>query len=130
MGDRFNSFYHEEQHPFVNSMVGTLKEAFTRTRRLPVPSSFYTKQDKAFEDDIEICQRTARELLEARRANPSDKKDLLNAMINAKDPKTGEQLSDVVIIRNMQTFLIAGTYSLSSQSTNGARVFRRSYQRR
>ena len=29
-------------------------------------------------------------------------------MINAKDPKTGEKLSDDNIIRNMVTFLVAG----------------------
>jgi cytochrome P450/NADPH-cytochrome P450 reductase len=108
MGDRFNSFYHEGQHPFVHAMVGTLSESFARTRRLPLPSSFYSKQDKAYQEDIETCERTARELLAARRSHPTEKKDLLNAMINASDPKTGEKLSDAVIIRNMVTFLIAG----------------------
>lgn len=111
MGDRFNSFYHEEQHPFVNAMVGTLSETFARTRRLPIPGTFYSKQDAAFKEDIEVCERTARELLEARRSHPTEKKDLLNAMINAKDSKTGEKLSDEVIIRNMVTFLIAGKSS-------------------
>ncbi|KJX94412.1 hypothetical protein TI39_contig4197g00006 [Zymoseptoria brevis] len=47
MGDRFNSFYHEGQHPFVDAMVGTLSGSFARSRRLPLPSSFYAKEDQA-----------------------------------------------------------------------------------
>ncbi|SMQ52601.1 unnamed protein product [Zymoseptoria tritici ST99CH_3D7] len=108
MGDRFNSFYHEGQHPFVDAMVGTLSGSFARSRRLPLPSSFYAKEDQAYAKDIATCENLAKELLTNRRANPTDKKDLLNAMINAEDPKTGERLSDPVIIRNMVTFLIAG----------------------
>lgn len=108
MGDRFNSFYQEEQHPFVRAMVNTLSESFTRSRRLPFPASFYAKEDKAYQDEINTCKGVARDLLEARRAKPTNKKDLLNAMINAKDPETGEHLSDELIIRNMVTFLIAG----------------------
>jgi cytochrome P450/NADPH-cytochrome P450 reductase len=108
MGDRFNSFYQEDQHSFVHAMLGVLGQSLTRTRRLPLPSSFFSAQDKAFQSDIEICQNTARDLLAARRARPNNKKDLLNAMINAKDPKTGEKLSDESIINNMVTFLVAG----------------------
>jgi cytochrome P450/NADPH-cytochrome P450 reductase len=108
MGDRFNSFYQEEQHPFVDAMLGVLGTALNKLRRLPLPSRFYAAQDKAFNADSEICLRTARDLLAARRARPNDKKDLLNAMINAKYPKTGEKLSDDNIIRNMVTFLVAG----------------------
>lgn len=115
MGDRFNSFYQEDQHSFVHAMMGVLDQSLARTRRLPLPSSFYATQDKAFQVDIEKCQNTARELLAARRARPNDKKDLLNAMINAKDPKTGERLSDESIINNMVTFLVAGMYLLNSR---------------
>ena len=110
MGDRFNSFYQEDQHSFVHAMMGVLDQSLARTRRLPLPSSFYAKQDQNFQVDIAKCQSTARDLLEARRARPNDKKDLLNAMINARDPKTGEKLSDESIINNMVTFLVAGIF--------------------
>jgi hypothetical protein len=110
MGDRFNSFYQEDQHPFVHAMMGVLDQSLARTQRLPLPSSFYSTQDKAFQVDIERCRSTARDLLAARRARPNDKKDLLNAMINAKDPKTGEKLSDDSIMDNMVTFLVAGMF--------------------
>ncbi|PHH89475.1 hypothetical protein CDD83_5995 [Cordyceps sp. RAO-2017] len=108
MGSRFNSFYTEGQHPFVTAMTGMMSESFARDRRPPLIGSFYRESNKKYQADIEELSNTAKTLLEERRKHPSDKKDLLNAMINGKDPKTGEQLSDDTIIYNMITFLIAG----------------------
>ncbi|KAF1929899.1 fatty acid hydroxylase [Didymella exigua CBS 183.55] len=108
MGDRFNSFYREQQHPFVDAMVGTLTESFARSRRLPLPALVYSTQDKMFQLDIEKLVQVSEELLNARRAHPTEKKDLLNAMLLGRDPKTGEGLDDGTIVRNMITFLIAG----------------------
>ncbi|KAH8621485.1 hypothetical protein IG631_23886 [Alternaria alternata] len=108
MGDRFNSFYREHQHPFVDAMVGTLSGSFARSRRLPLPSMVYTGQDKVFQSDIDKLIEISKELLVSRRSHPTDKKDLLNSMILGRNPKTGEGLDDETIIRNMITFLIAG----------------------
>lgn len=70
----------------------------------------YSKQDKFFQDNIDEMVAVSKELMDARRKNPSDKKDLLNAMMKGKDPKTGEGLDDDTIIKNMITFLIAGKF--------------------
>jgi len=43
-------------------------------------------------------------------------------MINAKDPKTGEKLSDESIINNMVTFLVAGMFPLLSIECRGRLV--------
>lgn len=115
MGSRFNSFYHESQHEFVEAMTATLAEAFTRSRRPPIPSVFFSKQDQLFHEDIEKLEKIAKDLLRARRNHPTDKRDLLNAMINNKDSKTGETLDETTIIRNMITFLIAGELVLVPQ---------------
>ena len=53
-------------------------------------------------------RQTADEVVEARKKNPTDRKDLLNAMLNGADPKTGEKLSDANITDQLITFLIAG----------------------
>lgn len=45
-----------------------------------------------------------------RRANPTNKNDLVDAMLNEVDPLTGKGLTDGTIIDNMITFLIAGTF--------------------
>lgn len=108
MGVRFNSFYHEHQHPFVNAMSGMLSESFARSRRPAFAGFVYQSQEQKYRADIAELETVSRELLESRRRNPTDKKDLLNSMILNRDPKTGEQLDDDAIIRNMITFLIAG----------------------
>ncbi|PTB35087.1 hypothetical protein M441DRAFT_74589 [Trichoderma asperellum CBS 433.97] len=108
MGTRFHSFYHESQHPFVRAMVGVLTESFTRSRRPPLSKILFQTQEKKYREDIEELEAVAKELLNDRRANPRSKKDLLNAMILNKDPKTGESLDNDTIIRNMIIFLIAG----------------------
>ncbi|UKZ91404.1 uncharacterized protein TrAFT101_006384 [Trichoderma asperellum] len=110
MGTRFHSFYHESQHPFVRAMVGVLTESFTRSRRPPLSKILFQTQEKKYREDIEELEAVAKELLNDRRANPRSKKDLLNAMILNKDPKTGESLDNDTIIRNMIIFLIAEVY--------------------
>ena len=53
-------------------------------------------------------QSLERTEVQHRRDNPTEKKDLLNAMIYGKDPKTGSTMRDDLIAANMQTFLVAG----------------------
>ena len=48
--------------------------------------------------------------MDARKKNPEDKKDLLNALILGRDPQTGKGLTEDSILDNMITFLIAGKY--------------------
>lgn len=118
MGDRFNSFYHDEMHPFVKAMVGFLSGSGARARRPGfAPEMLYSKANQEYQSDIDELQKVALDLLKERRENPSTKKDLLNAMINGKDPKTGEKLSEEAIVRNMITFLIAGESSRQRSQT-------------
>lgn len=48
------------------------------------------------------------DVLARRRASPSDKDGLFSAMLNRRDPVSGLQLSNSIIIDNMITFLLAG----------------------
>ena len=50
----------------------------------------------------------ALQVINERRSHPTDKKDLVNAMLYGKDPKSGKTLPDDNIVNNMITFLIAG----------------------
>ncbi|KAF4630984.1 hypothetical protein G7Y89_g7156 [Cudoniella acicularis] len=104
MDTRFNSFYHDEMHPFVAAMVDFLVESGRRARRPAVANYFMSSK---YDADIALMQKVAEEVVAERRAHPSDKKDLVNAMINGRDPKTGEGLTDASIQNNMITFLIA-----------------------
>jgi len=58
-------------------------------------------------------QDVAADLVKFRRDNPTDKKDLLNAIIKGKDPRTGQGMRDELISTNMITFLAAGHETIS-----------------
>jgi len=108
MDKRFNSFYSTEMHPFVDAMLGFLGEAGLRAQRPGFATYLMRSAQQKFDSDIHLLKDIAAEVVEERRANPNDKKDLLNAMLKGKDPKTGEGLTDESISNNMITFLIAG----------------------
>ncbi|KAG6115628.1 hypothetical protein E4U14_000756 [Claviceps sp. LM454 group G7] len=109
MDFRFNSFYHDELHPFVQAMGDFLSEAASRNRRPKfAPDFLYRSANQKYWDDIAIMRTTADEVVAHRKKNPSDRKDLLNAMLNGVDPATGEKLDDANITNQLITFLIAG----------------------
>jgi cytochrome P450 / NADPH-cytochrome P450 reductase len=110
MDYRFNSFYQDELHPFVQAMNHRLGAASDRfkvgsmlKRLLP-----WDKSEKQLAEDNAYMRKISLELVQNRRNNPTDKRDLLNAMLHGKDPKSGETMPDGLISANMTTFLIAG----------------------
>ena len=111
---RFNSFYKEQMHPFVGAMVGFLAESGRRDRRTRLGMMLSPAPERQYQADIALMRSIAAEVIAHRRANPVNKKDLLNAMLYGKDPKTGQRLSDDNIMNNMLTFLIAGRWYLDS----------------
>lgn len=107
---RFNSFYQNEMHPFVGAMVDGLKEAGARTRRPDFATRLMLRRSRRYAADIRLMHEVADRLISERRADAQGekKKDLLGLMLDAKDPVTGEGLSDENIRYQMVTFLIAG----------------------
>ncbi|HEY6882012.1 MAG TPA: cytochrome P450, partial [Polyangiales bacterium] len=107
---RFNSFYQNEMHPFVDAMVSGLSEAGARTRRPDIVSRAMIATDRRYSADIKLMHEVADQLIAERRRDRHEAKkdDLLARMLHAKDPVTGETLSDENIRYQMVTFLIAG----------------------
>ncbi|PSN59760.1 cytochrome P450 [Corynespora cassiicola Philippines] len=108
MDYRFNSYYQDKMHPFVESMADFLKTSGDRSRRGAIAQMFYKAEAQKYWEDIELLRNTSLEVIQNRKGNPTDKKDLLNGMLNGVDPKTGEKMSEESVIDNMITFLIAG----------------------
>ncbi|TQV96610.1 hypothetical protein V2A60_003004 [Cordyceps javanica] len=109
MDYRFNSYYHEELHPFIRAMGDFLKESGARGRRPAfAPQFFYRAVDEKYEKDIKTMRDVADEVVANRKKNPSDRKDLLSAMLDGKDPQDGQKLTDESITDQLITFLIAG----------------------
>ncbi|MCA0924195.1 bifunctional cytochrome P450/NADPH--P450 reductase [Bacillus stratosphericus] len=105
---RFNSFYKENQHPFIESMLNGLNEAMDQASRLPVADKLMIKRRKEFEQDVDFMKQLVDDIIQERKKQDKTGNDLLSLMLHAKDPETGERLSDENIRYQIITFLIAG----------------------
>jgi cytochrome P450/NADPH-cytochrome P450 reductase len=107
---RFNSFYREDYHPFVESLVRSL-ETIMLTRGLPLEGLWLRNRNRDLASDVVFMNKMVDEIVAERRKNAeaaADKKDMLGAMMTGVDRATGEQLDDVNIRYQINTFLIAG----------------------
>src|SRR6201991_1633984 len=107
---RFNSFYRRDYHPSVESLVRSL-ETIMMTRGLPMEQLWMQKRRKDLAADVAFMNKMVDEIVAERRKNTDatdDKKDMLAAMMTGVDRSTGEQLDDVNIRYQINTFLIAG----------------------
>jgi cytochrome P450/NADPH-cytochrome P450 reductase len=108
---RFNSFYRENNHPFVNAMVRAL-DATMRTRGIPGEEIFRADREIKLKSDIRYMNKVVDRVITERRQAPpetiKDKRDLLSYMLAGVDRKSGEQLDDLQIRYQTITFLIAG----------------------
>lgn len=95
-------------HPFVQSMTGFLVEAGLRSALPEFTNYIRASARKRFDRDIKVMRDTSREIIERRRQNKDQPDDLLNSLLNGRDPQTGQGMSDDLIISNLITFLIAG----------------------
>ena len=107
---RFNSFYSDEPHPFVEAMVRALTEAGERTERLPGVQPLLVHTNRQYQDDIATMQGIIEQIVASRTTRTAEERpdDLLERMLSAADPLTGEKLSEENIRYQMATFLIAG----------------------
>ena len=114
-GYRFNSFYRETPHPFVNAMMGVLSESQTRARQLPLQSRLRVGAQRQLEENQAFMNDLVDGLIVERRAvlagpggDAADNTDLLGRMLTGVDKQTGEKLPDRNIRAQCITFLIAG----------------------
>src|SRR5712675_2254411 len=107
---RFNSFYREDYHPFVESLVRSL-ETIMLTRGLPLEGLWLRNRNRDLASDVAFMNKMVDEIVAERgRAAEADagKNDMLGAMMTGVDRVTGTQLDDVNIRYQINTFLIAG----------------------
>jgi cytochrome P450/NADPH-cytochrome P450 reductase len=111
-GYRFNSFYRDDNHPFVNAMVESLEFVMSE-RGYPFEDIVRKEKRKKLEADVaymnDLVDRIiAERKLERAGRDDAPKRDLLDYMLDGVDKKTGERLDDVNIRYQIITFLIAG----------------------
>lgn len=95
------------ESPMIKAMNDSTAEAIKRpTRPKFVNSLFYQSK---FEKASKAMRKYAGECLEHRKANPTDRKDMLYTMMHAKDPETGQSLNDQQIIDEIVTMPIGSS---------------------
>ena len=109
-GYRFNSFYRDTPHPFVEAMVRSLPEAQARIAAAADPDPAAGPAQRQLEEDQafmnELVDRLIAERRRARRRRRArDTTDLLGRMLTGVDKQTGERLPDDNIRDQCITFL-------------------------
>ncbi|HVF92928.1 MAG TPA: cytochrome P450 [Sphingomonas sp.] len=121
-GHRFDSFEKEELDSFLLALGRALSESLSMITRMPLQNRFAKRSQRQFDADIAEMNALVDGLIAERRQTPTDGRDLLNLMLTAVDPETGEMLDDVNIRYQVLTFLIAG-----HETTSGMLTFAFSY---
>lgn len=104
---RFNSFYREDFHPFIDALTRTL-ETCMNFKGIPFEKTLMRKNIKQMDVDVGYMNKLVDEIIKERRRGGGKQKDLLNFMLAGEDPVSGEKLSDENIRYQINTFLIAG----------------------
>lgn len=102
----------------VRAMVENLSEASRRQFRPAIATKLMTGTAAQVEANMDLQRNVSLEIINKRRNQTSPvQKDLLDTMLNGRDPKTGQIMDDKLIASNMQTFLVAGHETTSSLLT-------------
>src|SRR3954469_5754344 len=109
-GYRFNSFYRDTPHPFVEAMMRTLEEGQARGRQLKVQTRLRIRAQRQLDEDQAFMNDLVDGLIAERRAqgDAGDTTDLLGRMLTGVDKQTGERLPDHNIRAQCIPSLIAG----------------------
>ena len=93
--------------PMIKAMDGATSEAMKRPTRPGFVNWLFYKSK--FQKDTAAMRQYGAECLQYRKANPTDRKDMLYTMMNAKDPETGESLNEEQIIDEIVTMPIGSS---------------------
>lgn len=92
---RFNSFYRDLPHPFIQSMVRSLSETMSRVQRMSIQNKLMVINNMQFNKDKQTMYSLVDKIISERRASgQQDEGDLLSRMLYSVDPVTGEKLDD------------------------------------
>ncbi|KAI1092093.1 bifunctional P-450:NADPH-P450 reductase [Rostrohypoxylon terebratum] len=83
------------EHPMIKGMEDSTSEAMLRPTRLGFMNWLYSNK---FKSATNTMRAYAQDLVDYRKVNPTDRADLLAAMMGAKDPETGKALTDSQVI--------------------------------
>lgn len=106
----FASFSKPDLDPFLQALARCLKETIDVIQRPLFLTSLFRARRARYRADIASMFRLVDEVIRERQRQPEERwpRDFLSLMLSAKDPKSGERLTDENIRYQILTFLIAG----------------------
>jgi cytochrome P450/NADPH-cytochrome P450 reductase len=108
-GYRFNNFYSDHAHPFIEQMVEVMVESGRRSTRTAIENKLCVFAKARRQDNVKKMHDLCDKVIADRIAHPEpDSKDLLNLMLEGVDKETGEYMTKQSVRYNMVTFLVAG----------------------
>jgi len=106
-GYRFNNFYSEHPHPFVEEMTQVLIECGKRASRMEIENKLRIFSAADTQQNIANMHALCDKIIADRVAHPQpDSVDLLNPMLEGVDSQTGQKMSHENVRFNMCTFLV------------------------
>ncbi|GAB3157008.1 cytochrome P450 [Amycolatopsis stemonae] len=117
-GYRFGSFERAEPHPFVTAMLRALRYAQMQNVKLPFVRRAFAGTAEQNRADLATMTNLVDEVIQARREDGGESRDLLGLMLTEGHPATGERLDPVNIRNQAITFVVAG-----HETTSGALSF-------
>ncbi|KAH7141454.1 cytochrome P450 [Dactylonectria estremocensis] len=105
-GKRLNGLEGPE-HPVIQAMEDATSEAMKRPNRPGFLN--WLLYGKKFKSATTTIRSWAADLVKHRRENPTDRNDLLTAMLSAKDPESGSALTDSQVVDEIVTMPIGSS---------------------
>ncbi|KAI8962621.1 cytochrome P450 [Daldinia sp. FL1419] len=103
------------EHPMIKGMEDSTSEAMKRPNRPKFMNwLFYGSK---FTNATTTMRTYAQELVNYRKANPTDRQDLLAILLSAKDPETGTAFTDSQVIDEIVTMPIGSSTAPAMLST-------------
>lgn len=90
---RFNSFYREDYHPFIDALNRSLETCMVQ-RGLPLENQLMRGRLNKLDEDTQYMNDLVDDIIRERRKHPTETNDLLNYMLQGVDKATGETLPD------------------------------------
>ncbi|MGL5444841.1 MAG: cytochrome P450, partial [[Mycobacterium] stephanolepidis] len=111
-GYQFNHLGDASENPFITAVLRELQYANRRTDSIPFYEQFFGGRRRRTHDvDKKFIRAEVDKIIDARRTNPREGQapDMLDVMLTAADPVTGEKLDNNNIGNQIITFLVAGS---------------------
>ncbi|KAI0839545.1 bifunctional P-450:NADPH-P450 reductase [Hypoxylon sp. FL0890] len=113
-GKKLNCLYGPE-HPMLKGMEDSTSEAIKRPTRPGFVNWLF--HSGKFTKATKTMRTYAQEMVDYRKANPTDRQDLLAALMSAKDPETGTALRDSQVIDEIVSMPIGSSTAPALLST-------------